>query len=74
MSTSNKHPISFETTAELQQAVALASANVIREAVNERGIANVSLSGGSTPRRIYQLLAEEDLPWGPNSLVLGRRT
>lgn len=63
MSTSNKHTISFETTPELQQAVALASADVIREAVNNRGIANVSLSGGSTPRRIYQLLAEQDLPW-----------
>ena len=63
MNTSNKQTIVSETTAELQMQVAVAAAELIREAVNSRGIANVSLSGGSTPRRIYELLAEEDLPW-----------
>ena len=53
----------FDTTPDLQHAVADAAANLLRRSVHERGIANVSLSGGSTPRRIYELLASQDLPW-----------
>src|SRR5919202_650639 len=30
------------------------------EAVSERGVFSVALSGGSTPRRIYELLASDD--------------
>jgi len=53
----------FDSTPDLQHAVAIAAAEVIRQAVHDRGIANVSLSGGSTPRRIYELLGNEELPW-----------
>ena len=53
----------FDSTDELQQAVARDCSALIHQAVEERGIANISLSGGSTPKRIYQLLSKEDLPW-----------
>lgn len=36
---------------------------LVRRAVDSRGIATIALSGGSTPRRLYELLAQRELPW-----------
>ncbi|NNN06243.1 MAG: 6-phosphogluconolactonase [Elusimicrobia bacterium] len=44
------------TAAELVAATA-------RAAAAERGRFSLALSGGSTPRRLYQMLAASDLPW-----------
>lgn len=33
------------------------------EAVLDRGVFSVALSGGSTPKRLYSLLADGELPW-----------
>ena len=63
MNASNPSTIIFDSTAELQQGVAEAAADLILRIVDEKGIARISLSGGSTPRRIYELMAERDLPW-----------
>ena len=63
MNASNPSTIIFDSTAELQQAVAEAASDLVLKIVAEKGIARISLSGGSTPRRIYELMAERDLPW-----------
>jgi 6-phosphogluconolactonase len=42
---------------------ALLTAEAVREAVAERGRAALALSGGSTPGRYFELLAEQGLPW-----------
>ncbi len=35
----------------------------LQAAVAERGIFTIALSGGSTPRPLYEALAQQDLPW-----------
>lgn len=40
------------------------TAEAARSAVTERGRFALALSGGSTPGRYFELLAQEDLPWG----------
>ena len=56
------------TAAELLQ-------GVVRRAVAERGQAFVALSGGTTPRAMYQILAEgsaaDDVPWQAVHLFFG---
>lgn len=37
--------------------------NQIRSAIAERGRCSIALSGGSTPKPLYQSLAQADLPW-----------
>ncbi|HEY3236425.1 MAG TPA: 6-phosphogluconolactonase, partial [Polyangiaceae bacterium] len=54
--------LSIQRFADLEQLSGAAAAEfcrVAREAVAERGSCAVALSGGSTPRRLFQLLADE---------------
>ncbi|PCI06950.1 MAG: 6-phosphogluconolactonase [Gammaproteobacteria bacterium] len=37
--------------------------NTCEEAVKERGVFHFALAGGTTPKRCYELLAAENLPW-----------
>lgn len=53
----------FETVSELQHAIADAFCQTVEETLREQPAFRVSLSGGSTPKRLYELLAERDLPW-----------
>lgn len=53
----------FNQIESLQQAAADAFCVLVDHAVNERGLARIALSGGSTPKRLYELLAERPLPW-----------
>ncbi len=53
----------FDDVAALQREVADSFCDLVRETVASRGLFRVSLSGGSTPRRVYELLAGRDLPW-----------
>lgn len=53
----------YESTEHLHRAVTDAIAELIRQAVAERGQCRISLSGGSTPRGVYERLAGRDLPW-----------
>lgn len=39
-------------------------AAAIEHAIEERGRADIAVSGGSTPRRMLELLAGVELPWG----------
>ena len=60
---------------ELSRRAAAEVARLASEAVAARGRFAVALSGGSTPRRLYRLLVEEDtlnpLPWGAIHLFWG---
>lgn len=55
------------TTLADQEAVAIRAAGdiarVLSRARDERGIARLALSGGSTPKRTYELLAQEIVDW-----------
>lgn len=48
----------FDTLDELSEAAANEFVALCRESIVERGRFNVALSGGSTPKRTYQLLAQ----------------
>jgi 6-phosphogluconolactonase len=46
----------------------------IQEAIASRGVCSIALSGGSTPKRLYQLIAEsalDDVDWSKVILILG---
>jgi 6-phosphogluconolactonase len=47
----------------MQRATAESFAELVDETLLHRKRFSVALSGGSTPKRIYQLIAEHDLPW-----------
>ncbi len=55
------------SASELADSVASSFAEIITQAVENRGVASVALSGGSTPKAIYNRLVREDylnsLPW-----------
>lgn len=53
----------YETLDQLHQATAQAFCDLAESSVSQRGVFSVSLSGGSTPKRLYEMLAERDLPW-----------
>jgi 6-phosphogluconolactonase len=50
----------FEDPERVARAAAARFAELAREAVTTRGLFTVALAGGSTPRRVYELLAGED--------------
>lgn len=37
--------------------------DLVQRAVRERGLARIALSGGSTPQKLYEMLADRPLPW-----------
>ncbi len=53
----------FATLPELQLAAVDSICDLVRSVVAQRGRFRISLSGGSTPKRIYEMLAQRDLPW-----------
>jgi 6-phosphogluconolactonase len=58
----------------LSQAAADDLAGIARAAVAERGVCHIALSGGSTPRRLFQLLVQRGpaaLPWRQLALWWG---
>ncbi|RZZ89641.1 6-phosphogluconolactonase [Pseudoxanthomonas winnipegensis] len=54
----------------LAQALAAQVADDLRAALAERGRATVALSGGTTPVRFFQALAEQPLPWKQVTITL----
>lgn len=42
-----------------------------KQAIDDRGVCRVALSGGSTPRRLYEALAHSDLDWSRLRLFWG---
>ncbi len=56
----------FHIAGDIQQAAATCAALIVerlRGAISARGQATLALSGGSTPARMFPLLAEADLDW-----------
>lgn len=53
----------FSDVAELHQATADAFCEAVETTLQQQAVFRVSLSGGSTPKRLYELLSERDLPW-----------
>jgi len=53
----------FPTLPELHVAAVDSFCELAQSIVADQGRFRVSLSGGSTPKRIYEMLAERDLPW-----------
>jgi 6-phosphogluconolactonase len=54
---------SYETLTQMQQAAADRFCELATACIDRQGIFRVSLSGGATPKRIYELIAERVLPW-----------
>ncbi len=55
--------ISFESKALLEVELASKIADILQIAITEKGTATILLSGGSTPKNLYQKLGEIDLDW-----------
>lgn len=53
----------YPDVASLQQAIADAFCQLAEESIASHGVFRVSLSGGSTPRRVYEMLSQRDLDW-----------
>src|SRR5262249_25763679 len=56
----------FDSLDALSRAAAGDFAAIVHDAVEARGSASIALSGGSTPKRLFQILAERGhglLPW-----------
>lgn len=50
-------------TSELARRVATVVADRLRDAVSERGVATLAVSGGSTPLAMFDELAAREVPW-----------
>ncbi len=61
---------SFPNTSELDQALALRIKAIIDQAIVERGQAAIALSGGSTPKGLYQILNGLDIDWAKVKVTL----
>lgn len=53
----------FNTTAELEQAAVQAILHSAELAISQRGAFCIALAGGTTPRRVYELLRMQDASW-----------
>ena len=54
---------SFSARDEMVTSAATQIAEAVNSAVAQRGAASLMLSGGSSPRPVYERLSEMDLPW-----------
>jgi 6-phosphogluconolactonase len=65
----------FDDAEAVARAAAELFARLSRESVEERGAFSVALSGGTTPRRVYELLAGEEfrdaVPWSKVHVFFG---
>ena len=53
----------IETREQLYDQVAEAFCELAVSSVQANGVFQVALSGGSTPKKLYEMLAKRDLPW-----------
>ena len=53
----------YSSVEDLQQSVTDAFCELALQCIERKGSFQVSLSGGSTPKRVYEMLADRDLPW-----------
>lgn len=72
--THNREIRAFADLAALSDAAASEIAGIARDALAERGRFSIALSGGSTPRRTYELLAErhrDSIDWARTDVIFG---
>ncbi len=62
--------ICFADTAQMVTRLADLGENVLRAAIAERGSATLIVSGGSTPKPLYQTLAGRSIDWSCTQLIL----
>ncbi|HET8941092.1 MAG TPA: 6-phosphogluconolactonase [Rudaea sp.] len=60
----------FDNDESLAIALAQTIAKYLRDAIAQRGHASIALSGGKTPRRLLQCLAEQRLDWSRVTITL----
>lgn len=58
------------TQAELNSSLAQAIEDRLKHALISRGCASLVVSGGSTPRPLFKMLSELDLPWDKVTITL----
>ena len=61
----------YHSTIELEQAALQAILNSARQATNLRGAFHLVLAGGTTPRRVYELLRKADADWAAWHIYFG---
>jgi len=61
----------FDSLEEASRALAEEVAVQLREAVSANGSATLALSGGSTPQRMHEILAEHEVPWPRVHVFIG---
>ena len=61
----------YPATAELEQAATQAILNSARQAISLRGAFHIVLAGGTTPRRVYELLCKADADWAAWHIYFG---
>ena len=65
----------YDDAGQLAQGVANRVLTIVAEAIDERGSCSIALAGGSTPKRLYELLAtdefREGIDWSRVHLFLG---
>ena len=68
MTTQYKY-ISYPSIKEMVTNTSKSIAEILSEAIASRGYASIMLSGGSSPRPVYESLSSYDLPW--NKVFVG---
>ncbi len=61
----------YSTTAELEQAAAQAILRAAQQAISQRGVFHIVLAGGTSPRRVYELLRKADTDWAAWHVYFG---
>lgn len=61
----------FKTIAELEQAAVQAILSAAELAIRQRGAFHIVLAGGTTPRRVYELLREQRAEWAAWHMYFG---
>lgn len=62
--------LSFNSTEQLDAALANKVAELLKQAVNKKGKASIALSGGSTPKGFFKALSKKELPWDKITVTL----
>jgi len=62
---------SYSSVAELEQAALQAILKAAQHAIHSHGAFRIVLAGGSTPRRIYELLRKSDTDWAAWQVYFG---
>ncbi|WP_395342690.1 6-phosphogluconolactonase [Ningiella sp. W23] len=60
----------FDDNDSLLSAFSQQLASLLKQAINTKGFANIAVSGGSTPKPLFQALSKISLPWSKVNVTL----